>query len=507
MPGDRARKLFPPSGSPQDLHVASTGFPHPAAGEAASTAPREYNERPRTQHIVVMKLGLVILLWLALAGTASAAEPTLFRLYLTDGTTVVSYGEFARVGDRVIFSLPIGSGLEPRLHAATLPAAVIDWPRTDRHAASARQQWYAQTRGEEDFRRFSDEVATVLNTVVMTRDRARALDIAREARATLAQWPREHYGYRQEDVREILTMLDEAIAAMRGAAGAASFEVALVAEAPVVPLETVATMPGVREQVRQAFGVARLTESASERVALYQVALQLLREEGATLSGAEVAAFRRTAETAIRTEQEIDARYSGMAKRLMTDVTRAAAEAAVGDAQRVLNRIPAEDNRLGRRRPEIVQALHASVQGQVDAARRLRLLRDQWMIRRSLYASYQRSVGAQILQLVRSQPALEAIRRLEGPAPDALVDLRTRLKGGAERLERVQPPSDLRVTHELLLGAWRFAESAVNGRYDAARSADVNAAWGASSSAAGALMLLSRTQQELRTLLEPPQLQ
>jgi len=39
------------------------------------------------------------------------------------------------------------------------------------------------------------------------------------------------------------------------------------------------------------------------------------------------------------------------------------------------------------------------------------------------------------------------------------------------------------------------------------RSADVNAAWGASSSAAGALMLLSRAQQELRILLEPPQLQ
>ena len=107
-------------------------------------------------------------------------------------------------------------------------------------------------------------------------------------------------------------------------------------------------------------------------------------------------------------------------------------------------------------------------------------------------------------QLVRSQPALEAIRRLEGPTPETLVTLQSRLEGGAERLERVIPPPDLRVTHELLLGAWRFAESAVNGRYEAARAADLNAAWGASSSAAGALMLLSRAQQELRALLEPP---
>ena len=73
--------------------------------------------------------------------------------------------------------------------------------------------------------------------------------------------------------------------------------------------------------------------------------------------------------------------------------------------------------------------------------------------------------------------------------------------------QRIQPPSDLRATHELLLGAWRFAETAVNGRYAAARNANVSAAWEASSSAAGALLLLSRAQQELRALLEPPQLQ
>ena len=95
---------------------------------------------PLTQPTVVMKLRLFLLLWLGASGTASAAEATLFRLYLTDGTMVVSYGEFARVGDRVVFSLLMGGGAEPRLHAATLPAAAIDWPRTDRHAASARQQ-------------------------------------------------------------------------------------------------------------------------------------------------------------------------------------------------------------------------------------------------------------------------------------------------------------------------------------------------------------------------------
>ena len=88
----------------------------------------------------------------------------------------------------------------------------------------------------------------------------------------------------------------------------------------------------------------------------------------------------------------------------------------------------------------MVHALRASVQAQLDAARRLRLLQDQWEIRRSLYRQYERSVGGQFRQLVKSQPALEAIRRLDGPAPDALRKLQARLSGGAEQLARIRDP-------------------------------------------------------------------
>ena len=86
------------------------------------------------------------------------------------------------------------------------------------------------------------------------------------------------------------------------------------------------------------------------------------------------------------------------------------------------------------------------------------------------------------------------------------MSLRARLAGGAERLSRLQTPDDLRAAHDLLVGAWRFAETALNGRYDAIQSGNLSTAREASSAAAGALMLLSRAQQEIRTLLEPPQL-
>ncbi len=44
---------------------------------------------------------LAAALLLACARPAVAADATLLRVFLTDGTSLVSYGELARVGDRV----------------------------------------------------------------------------------------------------------------------------------------------------------------------------------------------------------------------------------------------------------------------------------------------------------------------------------------------------------------------------------------------------------------------
>ncbi|PYR67341.1 MAG: hypothetical protein DMF88_13140, partial [Acidobacteria bacterium] len=70
----------------------------------------------------------VVVVWLAAASAAyAAADATLFRLFLRDGTSVISYGEFARVDDEVVFSMPLGGPSDqPRLHVVTLPAAEID---------------------------------------------------------------------------------------------------------------------------------------------------------------------------------------------------------------------------------------------------------------------------------------------------------------------------------------------------------------------------------------------
>ena len=211
---------------------------------------------------------------------------TLFRLFLTDGSTLVSFGEYARAGDRVIFSMPVGGPLDqPRLHVVTIPADAIDWKRTDRYAESARHQRYAETRGEEDFLRLTNDVARVLNEIALTTDRSRALAFAEQARAALAEWPRDHYGYRQRDVREIVMLLDESISDLRAALGITSFDLALVASPADAALEPLQGMPGLREQLDQVFRVAAMAERPSDRVALLQSAVLLIAEAGAIDSG------------------------------------------------------------------------------------------------------------------------------------------------------------------------------------------------------------------------------
>jgi hypothetical protein len=459
----------------------------------------------RARCAAVVTISAVLLL---LAATAThAADATLFRLFLTDGSSLVSFGEYARVADRVIFSMPVGGQVnQPRLHVVTLSADLIDWNRTDRYAESARHAQYAETRGEEDFGRLSNDVARVLNEIALTTDRSRALSYAEQARAALVDWPRQHYGYRQRDVREIVMLLDESISDLRAALGITSFDLAFVASPAEATLEPILGLPGAREELDQIFRVATLAERPSDRVALLQSALLLIAEAGATFPASEAELLRRSAEVQIEEEQLVDTRYRDLSRRLMASATYGASRARVRDVERVLNQIPGEDARLGKRRPDAIDALRSSVQERLDAARRLRLMRDQWTIRRALYRDYQRSVGTQLLQLVKIQPALEAIRRLEGPEPQSVLSIRTRLAGGAERLSRVQTPADLRAAHDLLVSAWRFAENALNGRYSAIQSGNFSTAQEASSAAAGSMLLFSRAQQEIRTQLEPPQL-
>jgi len=461
-----------------------------------------YNASFRTVIIRALIFGAVLA---ALPRASAAEDATLLRLFLSDGTPLVSYGEFARVEDRVIFSMPTGgSADQPRLQVVSIPAAAVDWERTERYVASARYQHYASTRGEEDFARLSSDVARVLNDVALTTEPHKALQIAEQARQTLANWPQQHYGYRQREVRDIVGLLDEAISDLRAAAGVGAFDLSFVAMASDVPLEPLAGMPSPQQMVSQLLVVANLADRSADRIALLQSALAVVHEPGFPEDASRT--LHKVLSTRIREELVVDEKYARLSRRAIEAAARASARAEVRDVEAVLARISREDKRLGARRPDVVQALNASVQSHLEDARRLRLLRDQWSLRRAAYRDYERLVSSSILQLVKTQPALDAIKRLEGPAPQVLASLRGRLEGGAERLQRMTVAEPMRGAHELLVGAWKFAATAVRTRDEAIRSGDMSAAWQASSAAAGAIMMIGRVQDEIRALLEPPQL-
>lgn len=81
-----------------------------------------------------------VLLVCAPPEAAAEAVPTPFsRIFLEHGEDLVAYGDYARVGDRVVFSLPLAA--DPAAGGAQLvgiPAGTVDWETTERYAESVR---------------------------------------------------------------------------------------------------------------------------------------------------------------------------------------------------------------------------------------------------------------------------------------------------------------------------------------------------------------------------------
>ena len=158
--------------------------------------------------------------WLMFGAPALAqSDVPLLRVFLTDGTSLTSYGEWVRLDDKVVFSLPLSTASSPDLQLVTLAAARVDWAKTERYAESARAVHYASTRAEDDYAQFSNQVAAVLTGVAREPDPARRLALAESARAALADWPRQHHGYRAVDVLQMPSLVDQVVSDLGAATG------------------------------------------------------------------------------------------------------------------------------------------------------------------------------------------------------------------------------------------------------------------------------------------------
>ena len=444
-------------------------------------------------------------------GAAAAAGPddvTLLRVFLTDGTSLVSYGEPARVSDRVIFSMPTATTPNPPLHLVNLPIARVDWDRTTRYAATARASHYVETQAENDFAALSNDVALTLNEVAATAEPSQRLAIVQRARQTLADWPQSHFNYRAAEVRQLLGMLDEAIADLQAARSPGRFSLSLAAftdpPAIVEPLLPPPTTP--RQAIEQMLKAANTVDMSAERTSLLATAIAAIDREKASLPPAWAAAVRADARAEIARELRLDRSYRSMTTRMMALASWRASRADVRGVDRVLKGIQLWDAALGGKRPDVVSSLVAAVQAKLDAARQLQLTRDRYALRAPMLAQYRAAIVAPIELFAQLKPALESVKELSGSAPATLGSLHMIASRVVERASAIHPPEELAAAHALLISAAQLAANAATIRREAALAGSMTRAWDASSAAAGALMLGARARSDIQNLLKPPQL-
>ena len=454
-------------------------------------------------------MALVALCGVPRVASAQSATATLFRIFLSpphEIASLVSYGEYARLDDQVVFSLPIGdlSG-SPRLQLVSIPAAAVDWPATERYAQSVRYASYVANRAEADFSAMSMDVAEALNQIALTENPEVRLRVAEDARRTLVEWPQGHYGYRTGDIRGYVNLLDEIISEMRVTTGAGRIDLSFVASPPHTT-EVLLPEPELSESLEQALVAAGLTRTPAERESLLQSVVAVVESRGLFLDPEIARGLRTRATERLAEEQRNGQAYASLSARVLSRATAFAREADVRGVQEVLGSIDEEDERLGRARAPEVVSLRLAVERTRGGARELRLARDQWRARREAYEGYARATREPLARLAELEPLLDDIKVLAGPDLDQLRDLDRRLARAKRDLGDVDAPPGVKAIHGLVTTAFAYAESAVQKRRRAVAEGDIRTAWDASSAAAAAIMLRVQAQERLARLLAMPQL-
>ena len=439
--------------------------------------------------------------------SADTDDATMFRVFLNDGGSLVSYGEIARVGDHVVFSMPIASTPNPPLQLVNIAGDRVDWDRTDRYAATARAMHYFATQAESDYAALSNQIAQTLNDVTLATDATRRLALVEQARKGLADWSLSHFNYRDSEVRQMLSMLDEAIADLRAATGRQRFDLSLVAYAnPLTIAEPLLPAPTPQEAIEQTIAAAWLSELPAERVSLLGAALAELDRSEAALSSEWVAARRVETKNAIETLLRIERSYQALTTQIMDVANRRARLADVRGLEQMIAQIYQRDAALGGGRPDVVNALIAAVQDKLDAARRLRLARDRWALRAPEIRKYWIDISAPFDLFTRLKPSLEDIKLLAGSSPASLAAIDRVVARIVKTASTIAPPEELSAAHALLVSAAQLADNAARIRREAILSGDLARAWDASSAAAGALMLGERARSDIQALLRRPEL-
>jgi hypothetical protein len=435
----------------------------------------------------------------------SPVSRVLFRVFLSDGRVLSSYGEWSRLGDRVIFSMPTQLSREPiELQLVNIPALQVDWARTEQYAESVRAAAYGASRGEADFAAFSSDVAKVLNDVARIKDPAARLQTAEQARQRLADWPAQHYGYRNREVRDALGLLDEVIAQMRVSAGVTRFDLSLSANSPLPePPPPPLPPPTDAELAEQLVAAASVAETATERIGLLQTVLRVINR-AIGLSSEWVGRMRTTVGGELAREWQVEEAYQELRRRSLEEAANLALKGRTADLEKLRDRIKTEDRRLGGKRAGEIAALLSTIDLEAAAAVRYRDASREFDRRAPAFRKYRRSTNNAFKVYTEAVVALEQVKAMNGPPVDTIGSLTRRLDRVNRGFRKVVAPMELSSNHALIGSAWELADSAFRMRVEAVSTNNIDVAQRASSAAAGALLLYQRARAELLGAMEPP---
>jgi len=446
---------------------------------------------------------LVVVLCPAAALAQIPASRVLFRVFLSDGRVLASYGEWARVDDRVIFSIPTRLASDPvELHLVNIAASRVDWPRTELYADSVRAAAYADTRGEAEFAAFSAEAAAALNQVAQINEPRPRLQAAERARQALADWPASHYGYRIGEVRQAIGVLDEVISQLRVSLGQTRFDLSLSAplvEPPPPPLPP----PSDAELVEQLVASASLAESPVERLTLLQSVMRVLDRAVGMLPDSWADRVRRSVSGDLEQEQKVARAWAMLRQRSLETAARLSNRGTAVEFERLREQVRQEARILGGGDSGDIAALLSTID--VHAAGvQIRSAKDDWGKREPAFRQYRRATNGSFNAFRDATASLEQIRLMTGPPQHALPLAVKQLSAAGRKLGKVLPPTELVAGHTLVQSAWQLAESALQMRNDGVARNSADLVQRASSAAAGALMLYSRARADLTAAMAPP---
>jgi hypothetical protein len=440
------------------------------------------------------------------SASAAATRPSApsQRIFLTDGTALVSFGEFARANGRVVFTLPIGPSASPDvLQVVTLPEALIDWDRTDRYSDAVRRDYYASTRGEEDYAALTGSVARSLGDMAFAPDVSAKLSIAADIRRQLLEWQAGHFGYRSADVRELTGIVEEAISDVRASSGLRAFDFSLVA-AVEPPAEPLLPEPTIQDSIQSASSVARMIEGRRERLTLQEAILQVLDRRRRSLPRTWYGSTRKVLVWSMEREARLDRQYADLAARARVDAAFLALRADVPGLERLSADVRHDDERLGYQRPEVIEGLLATLAARTDGARGTRFALDRWKNRSSAYGAYRKKIESCLKTFGQVSGDMATVKRMSGVDPRRLSTALRRLSAIEVALLPLDPPPDLQPAHDMLLSAVHLMREAVRLWRGAAISGDMNMARNASAAAAGALLLVDTARGRVGEFFRRP---